>query len=333
MRVTPEMLNPKRETAEEYRLSIGDILEISIFGDEEATADRVVVTPDGKIYYTFLEGIQAAGRTIPELSKDIASQVGHLFLTPIVTVIPRTSVNRRFKILGRVQLPGVYPIVGTMRVRDAIGQAGGLLLEVSRDKDKNSDLLSLADLRNSFMIRDKKIIPLDFERLLLAGDDSENIVLKPEDYIYIAANQPAEVYILGAVVAPQALVYTRNLTLMGAVSSASGWLAGYPYSADYHKVMLLRGNLECPCVVQIDLCKILNGEARDLYLQPGDIIYFQNKTMRFGRELVRLAISTFIESFVDAAAGFYGATDWFPVGGGSSTDTTNTTTNGVTNGL
>ena len=324
--VTKKMLEPHQETAKDYLISTGDTLEIDVFGDEETYADRVVVAPDGKIYYTFLEGIQANGRTIPELAKDIASHLGHLFLHPRVSIVPQTSVNRTVKIMGRVKEPGIYPIIGTMRVRDAIGQAGGLLLEVARDKDKNSDLLSLANLRNSFIIRDKEKIKVDFEGLLLRGDDRQNIVLKPEDYIYIAPNELEEVYVLGNVRAPQSLVYRNNLTLIGAIASVSGWFPGTPFSPDIHKVLLIRGPLDCPCVAQIDLARILEGYARDLYLQPGDIIYVQNKTMRLGRELVRIAVATFLESFGTAAAGYYGSVRWFPISGSNSSTTTTTTT-------
>lgn len=310
--LTPSLLDPQKVSAKDYRLSTGDLLEISVFGEEESLAERVVIAPDGYIYYAFLEGIPAAGRTVPEVTKDIVSRLSHLFLVPNVTVVPLTSVNNNFRIFGRVRDPGIYPLIGTTRLRDAIGIAGGLLTESFKDKATDADLLPLANLRASFVIRDKKKINVDFEQLLFNGDNRQDIVLLPEDYIYIAPSELREVYVLGAVRSPQRLVYTRNMTLINAVALVGGWLPVSPYSADLSRVLVLRGSLECPCVIQVDLLGFLNGQARDLYLQPGDIIYFQNKQFRFVRELVRLAIESFVESFADVAAGFYGQ-KMFPI--------------------
>lgn len=306
IRITPDMLDPTVHSAQSYKLAIGDHLEIAIFGDEDTVASRVVIASDGKIYYTFLEGIVAAGRTIPEVSEEIASKLGHLFLNPVVTIIPLTSVNNIYKILGRVQLPGVYRINGPMRLRDAIGEAGGLLTESFKDKDRDADLLPLANLHASFVIRDKKKIRVDFEKLLYTGDESQNIFIRPGDYVYIAPSDHAEVYVLGNVRGARSMTYTRGLTLMQALASTGGWTSGYAYAADISRVIVLRGNLECPCVAEIDLCLILQGKARDLYLQPGDIVYVPDKQMRFGRELVRLAIFTFVDSFATGAGSYYG---------------------------
>ena len=327
-RITPEMLDPHLQSVESYRLSIGDHVEISVFGDEDTIAGQVVVAPDGKIYYTFLEGIPAAGRTIPDLSEEIASKIRHLFLNPIVTIIPLTSVNNVVKIFGRVQFPGVYKITSQMRLLDALGDAGGFATESFRDKDKDAELFSLTNLHASFVIRDKKKIRVDFERLF-AGDESQNIYLKAEDYIYIAPNDHAEVYILGNVRSSRALSFTRGMTLMHVMTSAGGWNSGSPYASDINRVLVLRGNLECPCVAMIDLTLILQGKARDLYLQPGDIIFVPNKEMRFGRELVRVAVFNFIESFATGVASYY-ADMAFPnitnCGGTGATGTTGTTT-------
>ena len=62
--ITPELLDRFVPLNKEYRLASGDVLEISVFGDEETTVENVTVAPDGRIYYTFLDGIVADGRTI-----------------------------------------------------------------------------------------------------------------------------------------------------------------------------------------------------------------------------------------------------------------------------
>lgn len=324
--LTPELLNPYDPLDKEYRIAIGDVLEISIFGDEETSIENVVVAPDGYVYYTFLDAIPAIGKTISELRKEIASKLSHLFTNPMVTIVPSSIAELSYKVLGRVNQPGLYPIDGPIRLRDAIGRAGGVLREDYENKGYDSPLYPVANLRDSFIIRNGKKLDIDFEKLMFTSQVSQNIYIRPGDYIYIAGWDIREVYVLGAVQAPIAIPWYRSLTLVGAIANASGWYSGHPYSADIRKILVLRGPLECPCVIHIDLCKILNGEALDLYLKPNDIVYVYNKEFRFARELIRTAIYTFVQSFATAAASYYGLNVLFPPWVDTTTETTQTTT-------
>lgn len=319
--LTEEDFDPYRVIDREYRLSIGDILEISVFGDEETFVETVPVAADGCLYYAFLDGIQAVGRTSNDVSEEIESKLSHLFVKPIVTIIPKIANGMTFRILGRIQQPGLYPIQGAVRLRDAIGEAGGIYSEYGSDRSSlgdDSPNMVVANLPGSFIIRNGEKLDVDFQKLIFSADDSQNIYVRPGDYIYIAPNVDQAVFVLGAVLSPQRVSYSRGLTLMQVLTSGGGWISGTPFSPDMRHILVIRGSLDCPCVAQLNLCKILNGEARDLYLKPGDIVYVQDKPMRFGRELVRMAIETFVISFGSAAGGYYGSTKWFPVGQTSS---------------
>jgi len=294
-----------------YVLSIGDVLEISVLGDEEISSTFVSVAPDGRIYYAFLDGIPAAGRTTAEVSQEIESKLQDLFIHPMVTISPLETTPKTYKILGRVQQPGVYEILGNTNLRDAIGQAGGILTD-SGNYGGVVPSNSLANLRASFIVRNHKKLDVHFEKIFSDPKLSQNVIIQPGDYIYIAAAENREVFILGAVRNPQRMPFRNGLTVMSALASVSGWRSYGPYGADITRVLVIRGSLDCPCVIQINLKEILRGQARDLYLVPGDILFAQNKTMRFGRELVRIAIGAFVSSFVTAAAGYY-AERWFPI--------------------
>lgn len=307
---TPE---EKKEDDKQYRFNVGDLLDISILGEEETLVESAIIAPDGNLYYAFLNGIPAEGRTIQEVSKDITDKISNIFVNPIVTISPTRATENTFKIFGRVYFPGVYPMQGPVYLREAFGMAGGLLTESYKDKDVDSDLYDLANLRESFLIRDGKKIDVDFETLLYDPANQQDILLKAGDYIYVAPSQIEDVYVLGAVRGPQRVIYTRGMTLTNALAIAGGWSFGTPFGADIHRVLVIRGPLECPCAFEVDLTMILSGEARDVMLQPCDIVYMHNKKMRFGRLLVRIAIDSFLQSFVTAAAGHYGGVHWFPI--------------------
>lgn len=310
--VTPEMLDPYAPTGSMPRLAIGDTLEIVVLGEEDTLVENAVITPDGYLYYAFLDGIPAAGRTIPEVSREIEAKLGTFFINPVVFINPRTSLGNYFRILGRVERPGLYPISRAVRLRDAIALAGGLPWETLRDKERNNSIDMTVDFNSSFLVRDNLRLNIDFRSLIMCGDDSENIFLHPGDYIYLAPKVKQEVFVLGAVKAPRRITLFPNMTLMGALAAASGIRMGDPFSADIKRVLVIRGSLQCPQVAQVNVCDIINGEARDIYLRTGDIIYAQNKNVRFGRILVRVAIASFVYAFGIGAADFY-APMLFPI--------------------
>lgn len=317
--LTPDMFQTPWPSDEKFILSVGDFVAIAVFGDDETIADTVAIAPDGRIYYTLLDnGVPAAGYTIPEVRGFIEKEISKYFVDPIVTLSAKTSISETYSILGRVGLPGIYSTTESLRLREAIGNAGGILKEDFTGRNENNPEESLADLGNSFIIRDKMKLQIDFRDLLYNPNTTQDIFVLPGDYIYIAATPFAEVYVLGAVATPLRIRYDRGMRLMEALATAGGWTLGFPYSADVSRCIVIRGCLECPLYVEVDLKQIYNGEARDIVLQPGDIIYVCNKTMRFGRQLVLIALNTFIQSFGTAAASYYGQFSWFKIGLGDT---------------
>jgi len=312
--LTSEDFNPWKPLEKELLLSIGDILDIGIFGDEDTFYNEVVIAPDGRLYYAFLDGVPAEGRTIDEISSEMENLLTKYFIHPIVTITPVFAANQSYRVLGRVGKPGVFPLMGPLHLREAIGEAGGLLQEDFNDRNNtNQQLEEIVDLKHSFIVRDGSKLDVDFKSLMHNPTSREDIFIKPGDYIYIASNVPEQVYVLGAVRAPQRLEYFKGMTLMEAISEAGGWVWGEPYSTEMNRVMVIRGRLECPLVVEADVTLILRGEATNIVLAPGDIVYVLNKTMRFGRALVRLAINTFIQSFATAAGSYYATFEWLRI--------------------
>lgn len=299
---------------QEYRLEIGDVLEVSIFGDEETVIDNVVVAPDGYLYYGLLPGFYVKGRTLIEVKNELEEKLQGLFVKPTVVMIPKSYATRTFKVFGRVAAPGVYPLLAPTRLRQAIAIAGGIQAEEQDLKDRDSELVNLADLKKSFIARNNHKLPVDFEKLIYSSDDSNDIYLRPGDYINIAPAYVKYVYVLGNVISPQRLLHTQRLTLMGALASVGGWNETYnAFATDVRKILIVRGSLCDPCVIQVDIRLILEGQARDVYLMPGDLVFASNKKFRTLRAAIDAAVRTFIQSFATAAAGQYAGGYWFPL--------------------
>jgi polysaccharide export outer membrane protein len=320
----PETTNARPNTEandehERYRFARGDVLEVSLMGEEEDIVDNAVVAPDGNLYYAFLEGVAATGRTTKDVEDEMQDKMKKFYLNPSVTIVPQVATMQMFKIFGRVRRPGIYPMNSEIHLREAIAIAGDLMTEYYEDKGSNSDLYPLADLQRSYLLRDGHKVDVDFTRLLYDPSYKDNILVRAGDFIYIAPAETSQVYILGAVRAPGRVIWKRDLTFMNLMSTAGGWGYGSPLGANLKSVLLIRGPLCNPCAMCIDVTRILDGSARDFLLQPGDILYVHNQTLRFGRYLLRVAINSFLQSFATGAGSYY-AIQWMPFSSSSAGD-------------
>jgi protein involved in polysaccharide export with SLBB domain len=212
---------------------------------------------------------------------------------PQISIVLRGIESKRVWILGRVQAPGVYAMTTTMTVLEAISMAGGsMTLSSYQDLQAAGISEDLADLQHSFVLRQGKLVPVNFERLLKRGDLSQNIYLQPDDFIYLRPATAREVYVLGAVQQPRAVPYTEGLTVAAAVASAYGTVK-YAYM---HHVAVVRGSLSQPQIAIVDYKNIIRGEAQDIALQPHDIVYVPFSPYRYLYRYAEIAIDTFVSS-------------------------------------
>ncbi len=57
-----------------YRLQYGDVFIVSVYGEDNSKRE-VMVSPDGKINYLFVNAVPAGGRTIADIRKDITDKL------------------------------------------------------------------------------------------------------------------------------------------------------------------------------------------------------------------------------------------------------------------
>jgi protein involved in polysaccharide export with SLBB domain len=192
-----------------------------------------------------------------------------------------------------VQAPGVYPLNGPTTLLEALAGAGGTLSFVGqRELPLSTATDELADLQRSFIIRDGHMLPVDFERLMNRGDLSQNIYLKSGDFIYLPPLTAREVYVMGAVGQPRSITYTEELTLVGAVAGAYGTVK----DAYLRHVAIVRGSLAQPQIMVVDYGDVIRGKARDVALQPRDIVYVPYSPYRYLVKYAETILNTFAAS-------------------------------------
>lgn len=267
-----------------YTLGPGDKIELEVL-NEAGTRTETFVTPDSKIYFDLLPGISVAGKTTAQVQGELEAGLARYYKQPQVAVTLREAVSQRVWVLGRLNAPGIYSIKQPMRVLDAVSQAGGLF--TSRFTGTTEEL---ADLKHSFMIRDGRTLPVDFEKLIREGDMSQNIYLEANDYLYLPSALTNEVYVLGAVVEPRPVGFMNEMTLMSAIGRGLGLRP----DADLTKVSIIRGSLTNPKIATVNAGDIMNGKATNVRLEPGDIVYVPGSGSLSPGSLVHDAVNTFV---------------------------------------
>ncbi len=296
-KLPPEYFLPYNPS--DYRLAIGDVVEVSVFGHRDTIVDNLPVAPDGKLYYMFGDGMPAAGRKPDEVAREIEGRLVRLFNDPRVDILPKSFAGQRFLVLGKVQYPGVFPLESVVTLRQAIANAGGLAQGIYR-----GTTIEIASLSESYLLRDGKKVPVDFEALVNRSDSSQDIYMRPGDVIYVASGltQSREVYLLGAVNEQKTVAYRDGMTIVELIAGSSDRGGGTLDTARLSRILIVRGALKEPETVEVDLASILMGRKADVYLRPGDLVIVPEKPYKFARELARTAIMTFVRMFAAEAA-------------------------------
>lgn len=112
-------------TLQEYTVQPGDILEISVWKEEDMIKD-VLVRPDGGITFPLAGEIYTGGKTIFQLQTALTQKLSTYLSNPVVTISPKQLLGNRIYVIGKVAKPGMYLISSYIDVVQALSMAGGL---------------------------------------------------------------------------------------------------------------------------------------------------------------------------------------------------------------
>ena len=162
------------ESNEAYKLNQGDVLQISVWG-EESLQKEVRVLPDGSITFPLAGRVEVANATTPEIEKRITEKLKTYLPDPQVTVTISNTEGNRAYIIGKVLRPGAILITGPMTVMQAISLAGGL--------DRFADKDSIKVLRGSAGAQ--TVLLVNYDKLIKGQDLNSNVQLNTGDTILV----------------------------------------------------------------------------------------------------------------------------------------------------
>jgi polysaccharide export outer membrane protein len=263
-----------------FQLGKGDILSISVYDEPDLTLDSVPVRPDGKVAFPLIGDVEVAGRNVEDVSNEIRERLLQFVLEPKVSVVVTEFNSLDYTLYGEVVNPGVYPLTTDVSITAAIAKAGGLTKGQFR-----ASSVELADLTHAFLARQGQVMPVDFVRLIRHGDMRFDIDLQPGDYIHIPSGLSKEVYILGEVNEPALFAFRESMPMSRTLALAEG----FTVDADQSRIHIVRGALHNPTVIVSDFQKVVNGQAQDVQLEPGDIVYVPPTTLtRYARTIDKI---------------------------------------------
>lgn len=247
-----------------YKITPGDQFDITVYEHPELTVRQIIVTPDGFVSAPLIGPVKIGGLSLVEATEALKKQISQYIRKPLVSLIPIRINGYNFTIVGRVNVPGCYPIsIGNTCLIDAVAMARGLSEGLF-----HGDTVELADLENAYISRDGRLLPVNFQKALLRGDPLHNIPLKNGDYIYIPSVMNSTVALLGQVGKPTYVGFKEGMTVLQALPYGGGLRETHS-----DEIKVIRGGLKNPVVYTVNVTKMQEGKIMDFPLQANDIVY------------------------------------------------------------
>ncbi len=169
-----EKFNGASSNPDEYRIGPEDVLDISVWKEEELQRE-VLVRPDGGISFPLAGDIQVDGKTPQEVEQEITTRIQKYIPEAVVTVSVKTVSGYTIFVNGKVKSPGKFVVGRYMDVMQAITLAGGL--------DTFAKGNSIQVIRR---VGSKQVVhKFNYDQVKKGKNMSQNIVLKSGDTIVV----------------------------------------------------------------------------------------------------------------------------------------------------
>jgi polysaccharide export outer membrane protein len=159
-----------------YRIGPGDVLEISVWNEPQASVPGVVVRPDGKISLPLLKDISVVGLTPMELQQVLIAKLDKLIRGADVTVVVREIHSKKVYLVGQIAKIGPMPLTSdSTTILQAIAEAGGLTPYAKKSK------IYVLRIVNGARVK----LPFNYDAVVKGEHLEQNITLLPDDIIVV----------------------------------------------------------------------------------------------------------------------------------------------------
>jgi len=162
------------ESSDGYKLRAGDLLQVSVWKETDLQGE-VLVRPDGGISFALAGELEAAGRTVAELTTLLETRIRRFIPDAVVTITVKAAAGNRIYVIGKVNKPGDFPLIGPIDVVQALALAGG----ATPFADTNAIRILRRDGER------QTSVPFHYRDLERGRKLSQNILLKNGDTVVV----------------------------------------------------------------------------------------------------------------------------------------------------
>jgi protein involved in polysaccharide export with SLBB domain len=243
----------------DYVIGPGDELMIRAWGqidlDVHARVDR-----NGNVFLPKVGSVGVAGLKYAQLEDFLKSHIGRIYQNFDLNVTMGELRSIDIYVVGQVSRPGRYTVSSLSTLTNAIFASGGPS--------------SHGSMRDIQLKRGGKVVTtFDLYDLLLSGDKSKDVVLQPEDVIYVSSNGP-QVAMGGQINVP-GIYELKTETKLSEVIRLSGGLTNTAYGGKVYIEHIVDRRVHSVEEVKLDAAGLVHP------LNDGDIVNFTSVSPKF----------------------------------------------------
>jgi len=251
----------------EYKIDPADTLEITLWEGTTPKREEILVRPDGRISFGFVEDLNVRGMTFSQLDRLLTTYLKEYVKNPRIDVVVIKKNSKFVKLVGAIAYhgpgtgPGRYRLTGKTTALEVITQHGGM----TKDAD-------LGDIR--IQRKSGQAVTLDLFKAINKGDLSQDLVLDDDDLVFVPTLTEGgnRVYVFGEVEKPGAYTFAgSDVRLFDAISEAGGATA----FASAGNTRVVRGDPASPEIITADLKSLIEegNLSQNVVLAGGDMVY------------------------------------------------------------
>ena len=258
---SPPTAAPSPMAVPDYRVGPGDVLDVTVFGNDDLSRTSTVQT-SGVIALPLLGEVEVAGLTLPEVQRKLTTLLARDYLVnPQVEVKVKEYQSQFVSVVGEVNSPGRKPLRGKTRLIDVLVEAGGFTPRASGD-------VQIARREGSFE-GGAKILRMRLSGSAPSPQDQVNLEVLLRNGDLITASPKYYVTVEGEVVRPGRYPIEGELTITGAISTAGGLTR---FGSSNLKVRRVDPETGQTRILDVDLKAIRKGKEPDLALLSNDVV-------------------------------------------------------------
>jgi polysaccharide export outer membrane protein len=245
----------------DYRIGPGDVLEITVFDNDDLSRAPTVQT-SGAIALPLLGEVPVAGLSVAEVKEKLTALLGRDYLVnPQVEVRVKEYQSQFVSVVGEVNSPGRKPLRGRTRLIDLLIEAGGFTPRASGE-------VVITRLQGEFD-GGGKTLRLRLASGPLTPKDQISLEVPLQDGDLVTASPKYYVTVEGEVAHPSRYPIEGELTVTGAISLAGGLSR---FGSNDVKVRRVDPETGKTTILEVDLKEVRNGKAEDPRLSANDVI-------------------------------------------------------------